>query len=47
MEIAFDNVSNQLRLWVDMVWSRERPLGLGAQRYIALMRQVRPNPAGD
>ncbi|MEJ2803113.1 LysR family transcriptional regulator [Comamonadaceae bacterium PP-2] len=47
VEIAFDNVSNQLRLWVDMVWSRERPLGLGAQRYIALMRQVRPNPAGD
>lgn len=41
IEIDFDNISNQLRLWVDVVWSRERPLGLGAQRYIELMRQGR------
>ncbi|MFT4192773.1 MAG: LysR family transcriptional regulator [Comamonas sp.] len=41
LEIAFDNISNQLRLWVDVVWSTERPLGLGAQRYIALMREAR------
>ena len=27
-----------LRLWVDVVWSRERPLGLGARRYVELMR---------
>jgi DNA-binding transcriptional LysR family regulator len=39
IEIEFDNISNQLKLWVDVVWSRERPLGLGAQRYIALMRE--------
>lgn len=41
VEIVFDNISNQLRLWVDVVWSRERPLGLGAQRYIELMRAAR------
>jgi DNA-binding transcriptional LysR family regulator len=38
VEIPFDNISNQLRLWVDVVWSRERPLGLGARRYVDLMR---------
>lgn len=37
-EIAFDNISNQLKLWVDVVWSKERPLGLGAQRFIELIR---------
>lgn len=41
VEIDFDNISNKLRLWVDVVWSRERPLGLGARRYIELMREVR------
>ncbi|GAB2844792.1 LysR family transcriptional regulator [Pseudoduganella ginsengisoli] len=41
VEIDFDNISNKLRLWVDMVWSRERPLGLGARRYIELMREGR------
>jgi DNA-binding transcriptional LysR family regulator len=38
VEIGFDNISNALRLWVDVVWSRERPLGLGASRYVELMR---------
>jgi DNA-binding transcriptional LysR family regulator len=38
VEIPFDNISNQLRLWVDVVWSRERVLGLGARRYVDLMR---------
>jgi DNA-binding transcriptional LysR family regulator len=38
VEIPFDNISNALRLWVDVVWSRERPLGLGARRYVDLMR---------
>src|SRR5690606_18587267 len=41
IEIAFDNISNQMRLWVDVVWSKERPLGLGAQRYIELIRAHR------
>ncbi|ALM84166.1 LysR family transcriptional regulator [Bordetella sp. N] len=39
VEIPFDNITNERPLWVDVVWSRERPLGLGAQRYIELMRQ--------
>lgn len=38
-EIPFDNITNERPLWVDVVWSRERPLGLGAKRYIELMRQ--------
>ena len=37
VEIAFENLSNELELWVDVVWSKERPLGLGAQRFVALM----------
>ena len=37
IEIPFDNLSNGLDLWVDVVWSRERPLGLGARRFVALM----------
>ena len=37
--LSLENMSNQLRLWVDMVWSRERPLGLGASRFIALLQQ--------
>ena len=37
VEIAFENLSNELDLWVDVVWSKERPLGLGAQRFVALM----------
>jgi len=37
VEIQFENLSNGIDLWVDVVWSRERPLGLGAQRFVALM----------
>ncbi len=37
VEIAFENLSNGLDLWVDVVWSKERPLGLGARRFVALM----------
>lgn len=39
-EIRFGNVSNQLRLWVDVVWHAERPLGVGAKRFIELMRRA-------
>jgi DNA-binding transcriptional LysR family regulator len=46
LEIAFDNISNQLPLWVDLVWSVERPLGLGAQRYIELLRQQHGGSGG-
>jgi DNA-binding transcriptional LysR family regulator len=38
--IAFAHMSNQLRLWVDVVWRNDRPLGLGAKRLIALMREI-------
>ena len=41
--IDFDNISNQQRMWVDVVWSKDRPLGLGAQRFIALMRDMAPS----
>jgi hypothetical protein len=40
VEIVFDNLSNGLDLWVDVVWSRERPLGLGAQRFIQLVQRA-------
>ena len=38
-EIRFGNISNQLRVWVDVVWHTDRPMGLGAKRFIELMRQ--------
>lgn len=38
VELPFENLTNGLELWVDVVWSKERPLGLGAQRLIALIR---------
>jgi len=46
VEIGFQNASNEVRLLVDIVWSRERPLGLGARRYIELIRQAWPAGSG-
>ncbi len=38
-EITLENMGNVLRLFVDVVWRKDRPLGLGAQRFVALMRE--------
>ncbi|CAN7148109.1 LysR family transcriptional regulator [Pseudoduganella sp. LjRoot289] len=38
--IGFEHMSNQVRLWVDMVWLNDKPLGLGAKRLIALMKDI-------
>ena len=38
--IGFAHMSNQVRLWVDVVWLNDRPLGLGAKRLIALMQDI-------
>ena len=38
VQMPFDNLSNGTELWVDLVWSKERPQGLGAQRFVALMQ---------
>jgi DNA-binding transcriptional LysR family regulator len=38
--IGFEHMSNQVRLWVDVVWLNDRPLGLGATRLIALMQDI-------
>jgi DNA-binding transcriptional LysR family regulator len=40
LRIEFTHMSNQVRLWVDVVWLNDRPLGLGAQRLIALMKDI-------
>lgn len=37
--VELENMSNELRLWVDVVWRHDRPLGLGARRFIELMRR--------
>ena len=47
VEIPFENLSNGLDLWVDVVWSRERPLGLGAQRFVALIARKKEQAKGD
>jgi hypothetical protein len=39
VELRFGNMNNQLRLWVDVVWPNDRPLGLGAKRFIELMQK--------
>lgn len=39
VEMPFDNLTNGTELWVDVVWSKERPLGLGAARFVALIRE--------
>jgi DNA-binding transcriptional LysR family regulator len=46
VEMPFDNLSNGTELWVDVVWSKERPLGLGASRFVALMRDMRNQGEG-
>jgi DNA-binding transcriptional LysR family regulator len=38
--IGFEHMSNQVRLWVDVVWLNDKPLGLGAKRLIALMKDI-------
>ncbi len=37
--IEFEHFSNEQKLWVDVVWLKDKPLGRGAKRYIELMRQ--------
>lgn len=39
VELPIENFTNGEELWIDLVWSRERPLGLGAQRVVALMAE--------
>jgi DNA-binding transcriptional LysR family regulator len=40
LRISFANMSDELQLWVDVVWLNDRPLGLGAKRLIALMQDI-------
>lgn len=37
VELPIANFTNGEELWIDLVWSRSRPLGLGAQRFVSLM----------
>lgn len=39
VEMPFSNLSNGVALWVDVVWSKERPQGLGARRFVELMER--------
>lgn len=38
VEIKTSNFTNVLRFFIDVIWTTERPLGLAAKRFIALMR---------
>lgn len=44
--LRLENLTSEIQLWVDLVWSKERPLGRGAQRFVELMRLARRIPAG-
>ncbi len=39
VEMPFDNLSNGVKLWVDVVWSKERPQGLGARRFVEWLQR--------
>lgn len=39
LEVSFDNFTNQVWLWINVVWRKNKSLGLGARRYIELMRE--------
>jgi len=43
VEMPFTNLSNGVALWVDVVWSKERPQGLGARRFVELVGRVAGN----
>src|SRR3990167_3922016 len=43
VEMPFENLSNGARLWADLVRSKERPLGRGARRFVALMGAAAKN----
>jgi DNA-binding transcriptional LysR family regulator len=38
VEMTLDNISSFSALWVDVIWSNSKPLGLGAQYFIELIR---------
>ncbi len=40
VEMSFENFGNGIDLCVDVVWSKERPLGPAAQRFVASMREA-------
>lgn len=41
VQIPSENFSNSLQLWVGVVWSASRPLGLAALRFVDLLAQER------
>jgi hypothetical protein len=32
-------MASQIRRWIDVIWIKNRPLGLGARRYLELLRE--------
>lgn len=38
-EVRFSNMASRLRLWVDVLWIKSRPLGLAAKGYLDLLRE--------
>lgn len=38
-EIRLENMGNELKLFVDVVWLKDRPQGLGAKRFLHLIRE--------
>ena len=48
LRIPLCNISNGTQLFVDWVWSKERPLGLAARRFVEQLQvPVRPLPDSD
>jgi len=43
VEMRFENLSNELQLWVDVVWSKSRPLGLAARKFVERIGGAAPS----
>lgn len=44
VQIPSANFSNRIQLWVDVVWANERPQGVAARRFVALLNERRSYP---
>ena len=45
--MEFANLSNGVQLYVDVVWSKEHPMGLAARRFVALVQNAAEKAAGQ
>jgi DNA-binding transcriptional LysR family regulator len=45
VQLPLQNLTNAMRLYVDVVWASQRPLGVAARRFVALLNEHRAGRA--